>query len=536
MSLWGPGWREAVWRELEGGAPWDVVVVGGGVAGAGVLREAVRAGLRVLLLEGRDFAWGTSSRSSKLVHGGLRYLQQGQWRVTRESVRERDRLMREAPGLVEPVRFLRAVYHAERRRRWLYEAFFTAYDLLGAQQAHAYHSADELRRLAPPVAAEGLLGGFSYVDARTDDARLVLRLLREAAHAGGRALSYARVESLVQERGAVAGVRVRDAESGRAAEVRARAVVNATGAAADVLRGEVAERTMMRPLRGSHLVFAAGRLPLAHAVAWRHPADGRNVCAVPWEGVTVVGTTDVDDDAPAGAEPRASAAETSYLLAGAAAHFPALGLVPDDIVSTWAGVRPVVGGGRADPSRESRESQVVEERGLITVAGGKLTTFRPTAVDAIARLRDRFPRMRAPARESRAFDDVPPDVADHPALDAASRQRLAGRHGRDAAALLAAARDGELETIPDTLTRWAELRWAARAEGVTHLDDLLLRRARLGLLLPSGGAALLPEVRRICQPELGWSDARWAAEEAAYLALWNESYAPPVWQQHVSRG
>ena len=527
MIAWGPGWREAVWRELvEGGAPWDVVVVGGGVAGAGVLREAVRAGLRALLLEARDFAWGTSSRSSKLVHGGLRYLQQGQWRVTRESVRERDRLMREAPGLVEPVRFLRAVYRAERRRRWLYEAFFTAYDLLGAQQSHGYHGANEMRRLAPQIASAELMGGFSYVDARTDDSRLVLRLLREAARAGGRALSYAPVESLIQERGAVAGVRVRDAETGRTAEVRARSVVNATGAATDVLRGEVASRAMMRPLRGSHLVFAAERLPLEHAIVWRHHADGRNVCAVPWEGATVVGTTDVDHDAPASAEPRASAAETAYLLSGTAAHFPSLGLGPNDIVATWAGVRPVVAGGHADPTRESRESQVVEERGLISVAGGKLTTFRPTAVQAVACLRARLPAQRSAATADRAFDDVPAGAADHPALDAAARQRLAGRHGHDAAGLLATAHDGELELIPGTLARWAELRWAARAEGVTHLDDLMLRRTRLGVLLPEGGAALLPRVREICQPELGWSGERWADEEAAYRALWRESYAP----------
>ncbi|HET7457524.1 MAG TPA: glycerol-3-phosphate dehydrogenase/oxidase [Gemmatimonadaceae bacterium] len=533
MSVWERGWREALWDELAARrAPWDVIVVGGGVNGAGVFRECVRRGLSTLLLEANDFAWGTSSRSSKLVHGGVRYLTQGQWRVTREAVRERDRLAREAPGLVEPLRFVRALYAAERSRRWLFGVLFLTYDLFASRPTSGWVSAAEVRRRIPLAEPRGLLGGFSYLEAATDDARIVLRLLIEGVRAGGRALSYAPVESLLSDAGVVSGVRMRDAESagtdgGSALELRARVVVNTTGAQADTLRGTIGAGRVIRPIRGSHLLFSGARFPLAEAIAWRHPADGRNVCATPWEGSTVLGTTEVEHaDADPATEPRVSAAEASYLLAAANAQFPSLALAADDVISAWAGVRPVVVGGDDSPTKASRESMVVEERGLISVAGGKLTTFHATACEVMARLRERFPKVRA-AHGTRAFDDVPSDAADHPSLDLAERARLVGRYGQATQSLVDAARDGELAAVPGTRTLWAELRWAARAEGVVHVDDLLLRRTRIGLLLEEGGAALLPDVRRVCQPELGWSDERWDEEAAAYRAHWRDAYAVP---------
>jgi glycerol-3-phosphate dehydrogenase len=525
--MWARGWREALWDELA--APrerWDVIVVGGGIAGAGILREAARCGLRALLLEGRDFASGTSSRSSKLVHGGIRYLQHGHWKLTRESLRERDRLLREAPGLVEPVDFVRTIY--EHENRWLYRAAFLAYGLLAGRRQHTYHRAADVLRTAPMLEPRGLVGGYTYREAAVDDARLVLRLLREAVRAGARALSYAPVESLLLERGMVSGVRVRDAESDRAVEVPAAAVVNAAGASVDRLRGEVGGAPRIRPLRGSHLVFAAARLPLAHGLSFRHPRDGRNVFALPWEGGTIVGTTDRDHDAPRDAEPRISAEEVEYLLQAVTAYFPVLALGAKDVVATWAGVRPVIGHPGADPSSESRESMLVDERGLISITGGKLTTVRSTALAALARVRGRCRPTPDPEHDSRLFDEAGSGV-EHAGLDLAARRRLSGRHGHDAVAVVEAAREGEMDTVPGTPALWAEIRWAARDEGVTHLEDLMLRRSRLGVLLEDGGAHVLPGVRAKAQAELGWSDARWQAEETKYFAVWRAAYrVPPV--------
>lgn len=526
--MWEPLWRQRLWDELAGRrAPWDVIVVGGGIAGAGVLREATRRGLSALLLEGRDFAWGTSSRSSKLVHGGIRYLQYGHWRLTRESLRERDRLLREAPGLVEPLFFLRAVYERERSQRWRYRAAFLAYGLLAGRRQHTYHDASEVARLVPCLASDGLMGAYGYMEAGADDARLVLRLIREAVRAGGRALSYCPVDSLLVERDAVAGVRARDAESGRTLELRARAVVNATGSLADRLRREVGAAALIRPLRGSHLVFPALRLPVAQGLSFRHPRDGRNVFVAPWEGGVYVGTTDCDHDAPLDREPRISAEEVEYLMEVVTAYFPVQGLGQSDVVGTWAGVRPVIGRRRADPSSESREGLLVDEHGLISVTGGKLTTVRATALAALERIRGRCPEMRRVPDGTRLFDEVDGSGADDPALDATARRRLLGRHGQETSAVLEAAHDGERAAVPGTPTLWAELRWAARAEGVTHLDDLLLRRVRMGLVLPEGGASHLPRVRSVVQEELGWSDARWDAEEAAYRTLCRDTFSVP---------
>ncbi len=223
--------REAVWSRLS--APWDLLIIGGGITGAGILREATRSGLSALLVEQRDFGSGTSSRSSKLVHGGLRYLKQGNLRLTSESVHERERLVREGPGLVERLGFVLASYPGDRPGRLVYGTGLLVYDFLAGRWNHRHLSAEELRTLAPRISTEGLRGGFWFGDAETDDARLVFRVIREAVRGGAAALNYAAVEDLLVHRGEVVGATVRDGLSDRAFEVRARAVVNATGAWAD---------------------------------------------------------------------------------------------------------------------------------------------------------------------------------------------------------------------------------------------------------------------------------------------------------------
>lgn len=538
-------YRENAWSQLD--QAWDVIIIGGGITGAGILREAVRLGLKALLVEQADFAWGTSSRSSKLVHGGLRYLKEGKLRLTRASVRERQRLLAEGPGLIDPLGFLLTNYQGDNPGRWTFRAGLSVYDLMALQWSHRQYSPLELRLLAPHISEEGLEGGLQYGDAQTDDARLVLRVIQEATAAGGVALNYVRAESLLRdEAGQVVGVRLQRSDGaavvqGEAApsvlDARARVVINATGAWADRLRGQLDQPERIRPLRGSHLLFPAWRLPVAQAVSFLHPIDRRPVFIFPWEGVTLVGTTDVDHSPPLDAEPAISPQEVAYLMAAAEHQFPSLHLTLADVLSSFAGVRPVIGSGVVDPSRESRDHVVWEEQGLLTVTGGKLTTFRLIALDALRAARHRLPAMPEPRRGQPVLQAVDEGaIAPGSGLDRATRRRLLGRYGADAAALVQAAQPGELEPIPGVPALWAELRWAARAEGVVHLDDLLLRRVRLGLLLPQGAQALLPRIRAICQAELGWDDATWQAEESAYLALWQRCYslptpaATPSWQ------
>jgi glycerol-3-phosphate dehydrogenase len=528
--MWARNWRAETWSKLD--QAWDVIVIGGGITGAGILREATRLGLRTLLVEARDWGWGTSSRSSKLVHGGLRYLKEGRVRLTRASVQERERLLEEGPGLIDPLGFLLATYKGDRPGRWTYSAGLSVYDVLALQWTHRHFAPEDFQMLAPHICLEGLEGGFRYGDAQTDDARLVLRVIREAVADGGTALNYTAAEELLRAGGQhaapVVGVRLRDETNDRRADVYGRVVINATGAWADQLREQAGASPRMRPLRGSHLVFPEWRLPVAQAVGFLHPLDRRPVFIFPWEGITLVGTTDVDHDQPLDEEPRISPQEVAYLMAAVESQFPSLGLTLDDVISTFAGVRPVIGSGKADPSKEARDHVVWQENGLLTVTGGKLTTFRLIALDALGAVRDRLPELPPLDDQVPVLNTVDTDLPMKGHLEEAARRRLLGRYGADAPALVAAAQDGELETIPGTQTLWAELRWAARAEGVVHLDDLLLRRVRLGHLLPEGGRALLPRIRAICQPELDWDDARWAAAEAAYLALWHEAYGLPA--------
>ncbi|HSR30761.1 MAG TPA: glycerol-3-phosphate dehydrogenase/oxidase [Anaerolineae bacterium] len=539
--MWTKNWRDEIWSQLN--QDWDVLVVGGGITGAGIMREATRHGLRTLLVEKRDFGWGTSSRSSKLVHGGLRYLKERKVRLTRDSVHERERLLDEGPGLIDPLGFLLATYEGDRPGRWTYGAGLSVYDLLALQWSHRHYSAEDFQMLAPHITQAGLKGGFRYGDAQTDDARLVLRLIREAVADGAAqpascalALNYVAAERVLrdtnQRAAPVIGVRLRDetacgAAVDRTADVYAKVVINATGAWADRLRKGIGAQPCIRPLRGSHLIFPSWRLPVAQAVSFLHPVDQRPVFIFPWEGITLVGTTDVDHHQPLDDEPCISPEEVAYLMAAVEGQFPSLQLSLDDVISTFAGVRPVIGTGKEDPSRESRDHVVWDESGLLTVTGGKLTTFRLIALDALKVVRHRLPELPPIEDKVPVLNPVDVDLPEAKRLDETARRRLLGRYATDAPALVAAAKPDELEPIPGTQTLWAEVRWGARAEGVVHLDDLLLRRVRLGHLLPRGGESLLPGVRAICQSELGWDDARWEREERAYLDLWLRCYSQP---------
>ncbi|GAB5453243.1 MAG: glycerol-3-phosphate dehydrogenase/oxidase [Halioglobus sp.] len=521
--------RDALWRELEqGGEPWDMIVVGGGIIGAGVLREAARRGLRVLLVEQRDFAWGTSSRSSKMVHGGLRYIASGDIKLTRDAVRERERLLREAPGLIDRMGYYFTLRRGQFPGRFVFSALLSLYDRMAGIRNHRYFDTPALQSLFSGINKVGLKGAVYYTDTVTDDARLVLRVLQEAVGAGAHALNYVRVESLLQEKGQVRGAVLHNVESGARIELLAKSVVSATGAWADRLRNELNPEKRIRPLRGSHLVLPMSRLPVCDALTVFHPEDKRPVFIFPWEGTTVVGTTDLDHNENLDDEPTISEEEVDYLLQLVQWQFPEHNITRADVISTWSGIRPVIGSDKAlDPSKERRDHAVWCDGGLVTVSGGKLTTFRLIALDAInAALGAVDMQVQEPTSEA-VFSEPTVTPDDLPVADVAWAKRLIGRYGDSVVALFDSGDASEALPIDGTQFCLAECRWAARHEAVLHLDDLLLRRTRLGCILEQGGAGFLPALQAICAEELGWDEARWQAEVTRYLDLWQRHYFLP---------
>ncbi len=517
--------RARAWERITC-TDWDMLVIGGGITGAGVAREAARRGLKTLLVEQRDYAWGTSSRSSKMVHGGLRYIAQGDIRLTWHSLTERERLLQEAPGLVSRMGYWFAHYRHVFPGRFLFGMLLMLYDLLAGVRDHRYFPRAEFLKRMPGYRGKNLTGASRYTDALVDDSRLVLRVLDEAVAAGTLALNYVKAESLLMENGRVAGVQLQDAESGQRAAVHAKVVVNATGAWADRLREPLAGEKKVRPQRGSHVVLAAGRLPLSEAVIFMHAEDKRPLFIYPWEGRTVIGTTDIDHRDDLDVEASITAAEMEYILRGVNAQFPDEEISRDDIIATFSGVRPIVASGAGvNPSAERRDHSVWNDKGLITVTGGKLTTFRLIALDVLKAVHDALPQISTADDKARVFSPVGVIASLHPAADL---QRLKGRLGRHVAQFLDESTVAEREAIPQLQTLWAELRWAARYEQVVHLDDLLLRRTRIGLLMPAGGQALLDDIGRICRQELGWDEDRWQAECERYRQIWQQHYGLPA--------
>jgi glycerol-3-phosphate dehydrogenase len=519
--MWTTQDRETNWSKLD--QAWDLLIVGGGITGAGILREASRLGLRSLLVEQRDFAWGASSRSSKLLHGGLRYLKDGHFQLARHAAQQREALLKAYPGLVTPIGFLFPLYKGKSASPWAYRLILSLSDMLASRWDHPHYSANALQLLAPHIAQKNLTGGFGIGEAQTDDARLVLRVLHEGLEAGGTALNYVQAETLLWQQDRVVGVQLRDREQDRTAEVHASVVINATGAWADNLRGQVTPQKRLRPLRGSHLTFPAERLPATQAISWMHPLDGRPVFLMPWEGTTMVGTTDSDYDQSLDEEPGILPEEVTYLMVALEDQFPSLQLTLDDVIATFSGVRPVIGTGQANPSKEARDHVIWEDKGLVTVTGGKLTTFRLMVMDTLKAAGCHLPKVPLTPPHPTA---PPIEELDLKQVGDTTGLRLLGRYGPDIQDLLSKANPSELEVITGTETLWAELRWAAH-ESVVHLDDLLLRRVRLGLLLPDGASAHLPTIRQICQEELGWTDERWAQEERDYLKLVRTRYSLP---------
>jgi glycerol-3-phosphate dehydrogenase len=524
------GDRQLNWARLrEGRARPDLLVVGGGITGAGILREAARLGLDAVLVEQADFAWGTSSRSSRMVHGGLRYILLGDIALTRHSAIERERLIREAPGLVERLRYLIPVRSGRQPGRLALGLLLWLYEVLAGVRSRGWLDRRALAECVPGIRQEGITGAGFYTDAITDDARLTLRVLQQACREGARVLNYVHAVSLLRDdSGDVRGVTLQDRLSGERITVEARAVVNATGAWVDELRESVAGERTIRRLRGSHIMLRPGLLPLADALTLFHPEDRRTTFIYPWQGHTVIGTTDLDHGIPLDEEPAITRRELDYLLALAREMFPGERIDEEDIVSSWAGVRPVISSDpRKDPSKETRDHRIWLDRRLLSVSGGKLTTFRLIARDVLRRLAPLLDGLQLAADEAPVFPPLRLSAADLP-VDAARARRLLGRFGEEAAALLAVAADGEREELPGTGSSLAELRWSCRNEQVQHLDDLLLRRSPLGSLSPRGGEAYFGLIEALCRDELGWSAARWTEELQRYRGIWSQSRSLPA--------
>jgi glycerol-3-phosphate dehydrogenase len=508
---------------------WDLIVIGGGITGAGILREAARMGLRVILIEQKDFAWGTSSRSSKLVHGGLRYIKEGRFLMTKIAVAERDRLLAEAPGLVEPLGFLLPVYDEQSPGKKLLKVGLTIYDIMARERQHRFLKTEQFIEKLPGINPEGLKGGFHYQDAQVDDSRLVLRLINESIAAGSLAVNYTAVKSIIRtDKGAVAGVEIEDVETGESRNLLSKAVVNATGCWAEILHPSPDPLRHLRPLRGSHLVFPSAVLPLKEGLSFIHPRDSRPVFVVPWEGAVLIGTTDLDHTENLAVVPNITEDEVSYLMEGIQTIFPSSDLTLSDCISAFAGIRPVLSQGKLKPSEEPREHVVWVDRGLITVTGGKLTTFRRLAWDALKAAKQYLPVDGEVDRREPAFDDVPQVPPEDFGLPPQIWRRLYGRYGKPAEAIIHNAASEDLSLIPGTHTLWAELPYTAQNEEIRHLGDLLLRRVRIGLLTPEGGKAYLKRIQKICADALPWDRRRWKNEISMYLELWNHACNLPV--------
>ncbi|GGY66984.1 glycerol-3-phosphate dehydrogenase/oxidase [Marinobacter zhanjiangensis] len=506
---------------------YDVLIIGGGITGAGVAREAAAAGLATLLVEQKDFAWGTSSRSSKMVHGGLRYLAAGHLSLTRDSVRERQRMLDQAPGLVDRMRYVMPHYRGSFPGPWLFGKVLWLYDRFGGERYRHRINIIEMLQWLPGLKTEGLKAASGFSDAVTDDARLVLRVLDEARSLGAETHNYLRVTRVEKSEDAPWSVTLEDQRPEQPAEqtLSASVVVNATGAWADRLWRESHGKEHIRPLRGSHIVVPFRRLPVSVSLTLSHPRDKRPVFIFPWLGRTVIGTTDLDHTDNLDHEPRISTEELTYLFQAVENAFPAAAIDRSDVISTWAGIRPVVTWKtRRAPSDESREHVIWDEGGLVSVAGGKLTTFRRIARDVLVIGAPRLTHMMLQDDDTPMFRAAPP-LRRPPEIRHLTWRRLRGQYGPRLGQVLEA---GPLQEIPGSQYLWAELHWAARNESVVHLDDLLLRRSRLGLILPEGARALLPEIRQRLALELDWSDDDWQGEIHRYLGLWHAAYHLPT--------
>lgn len=491
---------------------WDVCVIGGGATGLGTALDAVTRGYRTVLVERDDFAKATSSRSTKLIHGGVRYLRQGRVGLVLESLRERGLLSRNAPHLVRPLEFI-----IPARELWempFYGIGLKLYDVLAGELGLAPSrvlSREEVMARLPGLNAAGLRHGIAYSDAQFDDARLAITLAQSIVDHGGAVINYMPVVALVKRSGQIAGVRVRDEETGLEREIAARVVINATGVFTDAVRrlDEPAAAPMIAASQGAHVVVPLECLGGRSALMIPRTSDGRILFAIPWHGRLILGTTDnlVRDIR---AEPRPMEGEIEFILS-TAARFLAAPPERSQILSAYAGLRPLIQGGRARRSAAmSREHAIlISGAGLVSIAGGKWTTYRKMAEDAV----DLAAKSAAlPQRACRTRDLALHGWSESPAGD----ESLA-LHGTDAAAIAALGEPALIHPrLPYTM---GELLWSVRNEMARTVEDMLARRTRALLLDAAASIEAAPTVARRMAVELNRDESWITAEVAAYAGL-----------------
>ncbi|MEO5818096.1 MAG: glycerol-3-phosphate dehydrogenase/oxidase [Gemmatimonadaceae bacterium] len=512
----------------------DVLVIGGGITGAGTARDAAMRGLRVALVEQADFASGTSSRSSRLVHGGVRYLEHAQVGLVFESSRERRTLLRIAPHLVRPLPFTWPVYKDARIGRWKLAAGLTLYDALALFRNVGRHQRLDARGVVarePHVRQRQLMGGARYWDSSTDDARLTLANVLSARRAGAVVANHARVTGLLREGKRIAGATVVDVESGATIDVRARAVVNASGPWSDSVErlARAGSASALRGSKGVHVSVPRSRVGNVAALTLTAPQDGRVMFVLPSGAFTIIGTTDTFDDV-APEDVRANERDVTYLLDSANHYFPDAALTRSDVVSAWAGLRPlaVAAGGGSSANAASREHAISEvEPGLVRVTGGKLTTYRSMAsqvVDAVQRSLGGSPTKSQTAHEPLVGGDIADVVleigeATRVIEDGVVAERLVHAYGslwRDVWA-----RVGEDELLrtriaPERPYLLAELRHAVDHEMARTFGDLLIRRTPVAFETQDHGRNAARRIAPSVALWLGWDRAATESALAAY--------------------
>ena len=504
--------------------PWDFVIVGGGATGLGVAIDAAARGYKTLLLERDDLAKGTSSRSTKLVHGGVRYLRQGNVSLVLEALKERGLLLKNAPHLVHDLAFVVPNY------AWWEGPFYgvgmKVYDLMAGRSGFGRSrrlSREETVERLPTIEPEGLDGGVVYYDGQFDDARLAVNMAQTASEQGASILTYCEVTGLTKDGVEVSGVEARDRETGETHTIPARVVVNATGVWTDAVRrmDEPSAPTMVQASQGVHVVLDRSFLPGDHAIMVPKTDDGRVLFAIPWRDVVVVGTTDTPVD-EAAAEPRALPEELDFLLRHAARYLtrdPA----PEDVKSVFVGLRPLV----ANPSAEggtaalSRDHVLhIADSGLVTITGGKWTTYRKMAEDTV----DQASVLAGLPERPCVTEDLPI----HGAGGGAADGDLAA-YGSDAAALRALMDDHPAlneRLHPARPVRAGQVVWAARHELARTVEDVLSRRTRELLLDARASVEMAPRVAALLAAELG-RDGAWEREQVAAYAALAEGYLVP---------
>ena len=536
LSGWnGQGKRSSRRATLEGLASEraDLLVIGGGITGAGIARDAAMRGLSTILVEQHDLGSGTSSRSSRLVHGGLRYLEQGHLGLVLEAVRERQTLLRIAPHLVHPIDFLFPLHRGDRVPLWKLAAGVGLYSLFARFRNVRRHRVLGKRaalEAEPMLRERGLTGGVVYTDAQCDDARLVIATARAAALHGARVANHMRVVALRHGDGRVGGAEVEDLLTGGRGVIDASVVVNASGPWCDQVRRleDPFAAPVLRTTRGVHLMVSRDRIGHRHAIAFLSPIDGRVMFILPWGDLSYIGTTDTDDGGSPG-QVRADGDDLVYLLRSANAQFPNAHLTEEDVRVTWAGLRPLLAGKPgAEASSVSREHAIiVGPAGMITVAGGKLTTFRAMAAQAVDCVMERLGRRSLaaptdteplPGGETEAVEPFRQRGAEL-GLPAAVIDHLLRHYGTEVAGIynMGVSHRTLFERLhPAHPAVEAEVLHAARRELAMTVEDVLVRRIHLYHETRDRGVRAAGRVAELLGQEHGWDPSRVEAEATRY--------------------